>query len=48
MPGILPGPRGVGSRAVQLAGPGTVLRPLYLRPPDARMGAGASLLAARR
>lgn len=25
---------------------GTVLRPLYLRPPDARLGAGASLLAA--
>ena len=48
MPGILPGPLGVGSRAVQLAGPGAALRPVYLRQPDARMGAGASLLAARR
>lgn len=27
-------------------GPGTALRPLYLRPPDARLGAGASLLPA--
>lgn len=30
-----------------LPGEGTELKPLYLRPPDARPGAGASLLAAR-
>jgi tRNA threonylcarbamoyladenosine biosynthesis protein TsaB len=30
-----------------VAGPGTLLRPVYLRQPDARIGAGASLLAAR-
>jgi tRNA threonylcarbamoyladenosine biosynthesis protein TsaB len=30
-----------------LPAPGSVLRPLYLRPPDARLGAGTSLLAAQ-
>ena len=30
-----------------VAGPGTMLRPVYLRQPDARIGAGASLLAAQ-